>query len=51
LPALTDSIVSANLTVDKRIKPRYGNTGIRDESVYAVVLIATAGQQSPASQF
>lgn len=46
LPALTDSIVSANLTVDKRIKPGYGSMGIRDESVYAAVLIATAGQHS-----
>lgn len=43
-PALTDSIVPANLAVDKRIKLGCGNTGFRDETVCTVVLIATAGQ-------
>lgn len=46
LPARTDSIVSANLTVNKRIKTAYGSVSIGDLSIYTAVLIAIARQQS-----
>lgn len=48
--AQTDSLVSAHLTVNKRIKPDYGNMGMGDEHVCAAVLIASAGQRRAREQ-